>query len=880
MIHNTVEYWQALQLLELFERDPARRGDELPPLVRRAQLDRGDLPTPRVCRLLQRAFVRWRDKAQWLEERHTGHLFDTCRSERERGRLERRPVAVRKGMAVAKVLDLVTREPAASEAGTFDVHPDELVVGSMPPYSVGQGKELVGYLTGDEELRHAANFLNDRSPFGHTVPDHGVALKGLAAVIGQCEAGVEKHAKGGADARRRAAFYESVKLALEGVLVFAGRYADRAEERVAALADPPPAGETPAERAVRDERRAGMAAVAERLRRVPAKPARSFADAVQCIYIVHCALHTSGEVVPLGRLDQLLGPFYAADVKSGILTRPAAQELIDCLWIKFGERASLDPAHIEDRFTFADGALLGSKGPSNFDQGGLFNQWMQQVTIGGVAADDDPEPTDATNPVTFLCLDAARRLPLNSPTLDLRLHRGSPPELFDAAARTLLSGGAHPVLLNDDLLVPALRGRTGGRVELRSARNYACDGCFETVFAGETEFSFGFVPAVDLLEKTLNRGAAIGTAGPVHLRGSKSSWRTPPAGRLATYPDFRREFARHLELSCHRYVFALLRDYGEKEEVAPSPLLSALIGGCLESGRDVAGGGARYRLFAPLMTGISTCADSLYVIKTLVYERKEFTLDELVACLKQNWKPAPAGGVPEARVAEIHARCREQPKFGHGHRKVDELAWQLVREFCAAALAARDHPNHAAAWARLQKRYGSAKRKFEILLAPGVGTFEQYVFGGGFCGATPDGRRAGEPIASDLSPTPLYADCVPKPGEPRLDPHPRTSPVDAVLASYADAALHDLSDGAPPDLVIAEDFPADRLADVVRRFALGESGNLMTFTAADPATLHKARTDRDGYDLLRVRMGGWTEFFIALFPDHQAQHVGRPPVTP
>src|SRR5207302_5461494 len=120
------------------------------------------------------------------------------------------------------------------------------------------------------------------------------------------------------------------------------------------------------------------------------------------------------------------------------------------------------------------------------------------------------------------CLEAARRLPLVSPTLDLRLHTGSPAWVIKAAARTLLAGGAQPVLMNDDRIIPQLHRGTGGTVALASARNYACDGCYETLFAGETEFTFGVLFSLHLIEKALNQGATIAGAGDVHLRGLKN----------------------------------------------------------------------------------------------------------------------------------------------------------------------------------------------------------------------------------------------------------------------------------------------------------------------------------------------------------------------
>jgi pyruvate-formate lyase len=335
------------------------------------------------------------------------------------------------------------------------------------------------------------------------------------------------------------------------------------------------------------------------------------------------------------------------------------------LWLKLDERVILNRRHAEDRFTFADGALLGNPGPSNFDQGSLLNQWMQQVTIGGVLPTDDEIPVDATNDLTYMCLQASRRLPLNSPTLDLRLHKDSPPEVLELAAKTMLSGGAHPILLNDDRIVPHLKA-SGKRVELRSARNYACDGCYETLFAGESEFSFGYMPAIDILEKTLNRGASFAASGSVHLRGFKSSWRTIDARDIKSFDDRGDEnniweiFCKHLELSCHRFLSGILTCYGAKATVSPSPLLSSLISGCLETGRDLYGGGAKYHIFAPLMTGISTCADSLYVIKKLVFLENLFTLEELVACLRSDWGSRPIAigkHLTRERIAEIRNIC-------------------------------------------------------------------------------------------------------------------------------------------------------------------------------------------------------------------------------
>src|SRR5258708_28238039 len=108
-----------------------------------------------------------------------------------------------------------------------------------------------------------------------------------------------------------------------------------------------------------------------RLRKCPAQPAETFMDALQSIYIMHCALHFTGEIVPLGRLDQLLYPYYQSDLSKGIITAGQAQEALDCFWIKLDEKVILNRRFVEDRFSSSDGALLGAGGPSNFDHGAL-----------------------------------------------------------------------------------------------------------------------------------------------------------------------------------------------------------------------------------------------------------------------------------------------------------------------------------------------------------------------------------------------------------------------------------------------------------------------------------------------------------------------------
>lgn len=834
MHKNILSYWQALESL------PEGHTDRL---------------SPRVCTLLQNTFEKWHSKHRWIGFGRMGHLFDYYQND-ELAKVKALSVAERKGLAIKKMFEIICDPQYREAAGTMEIHPQELIVGTLPPYSVGQGKELMRYLTDDESLYWELRYFNEWSPFGHIVPDHESLLdKGIIGIIGDCQA--KQHKLDPTNIVKKQ-FYTSVISALEGVLYFINSYADFAHN--AAQKFHPS-----------DERAINMMAISQRLREFPARPAETFMDALQSIYIMHCALHFTGEIVPIGRLDQLLNKYYVKDCTDGIISKEKAQEALDCFWIKLDEKVVLNRRFIEDRFTSSDGALLGTGGPSNFDQGALINQWMQQVTIGGVIADNKDVATDAVNEITYLCLESARRLPLNSPTLDLRVNSHSNDQLCRAAARAILSGGAHPILMNDDKIIPALQNKTGGFVELKSARNYACDGCYETLFAGETEFSFGFVGALDILEKAMNSGAGFAFAGSTYLRGSKGSIRSKPAVEITSFNVFWKILEQHMLLGCHKFLHGILSAYGSKEKVSPSPLLSAMINGCIDKGRDLAAGGARYHLFSPLMTGISTATDSLYIIKQLVFTDRLFTLQELVSCLRSNWghnTEIVGLKVSPERILEIRNMCIVQPKFGQANKNVDALAFDLINSFYTLLQQARKDKIHQEDWDRLETIYNEPGHKFEILLAPGVGTFEQYNFSGSFVGATPDGRYAFDPIASDLSPSPYHS-----------DQHASGTPAATFvngLSSYSDSSIVLLSDGAPPDFNIREDFDEDQLTDIIMAFATGHGGNMLTITVANPETFTHAQENPDDYNLIRVRMGGWTEFFISLFPALQEQHKRRP----
>ncbi|KAK6063951.1 hypothetical protein SCUP515_12045 [Seiridium cupressi] len=598
-----------------------------------------------------------------------------------------------------------------------------------------------------------------------------------------------------------------------------------------------------------------MEKVAQRLERLVNEAPETFHDAVQLLFPFHYCLHLVGELTPFGRLDQILWPFLSKD--KGEPTAPelaAAPEVIDCLFLKIGENAFVDRAFIFDQVTYGTTSINSTGG--NFPQGGSINQWCQQITVGGYKPENGATQ-DASNPVTMLFLKAARRIPVNAPTLSLRVHKDSQRDIFEEAAKTILSGGAQSILYNDDM----------------------------KVFTNMVLLSILSVSVSPLraLEQTINRGTTYGSAGPEQLSGLKQTFRSPEASNLSTFEHLKDAFLEQLEWPTVQCYNLMLNNYGNLANICPSPLLSTCIDGCVEKGLDHTNSGARFHIIAPLFVGVSNTIDALYSIWKLVYDTHtaSMTLEELLLCFINDWgfnmiepyQHQLLGPVEAAERAEHYRELREQvlqfPKWGSGSDDDDlkEIGDWVMKHVVGLGrdVLCDPHPALADQLDVIKQKHGS---DFEFTVTPGIGTFEGYVGDGVDCGASADGRRSGTPVASDLSPAP---------GAQELPPNPAFRNIYQAMKSWKSKDIEiGLSDASPVDMNIPEDFPLEDLEEFIRAFAAGTvGGNLITLTCADPGTYAAASEDPEKYNLLHVRMGGWTEFYSTMFLAHQKQHQRR-----
>lgn len=818
----------------------------------------------RVLVLINKQFSRWQDT--WYKKRETpplGHLKDHLG--KDDLNLVNASVALRKGKAVQLSLSKVLINPEYSKkANLMLIDPAEIIVGNMPQLSLGTGSRVMEYLTDDERITGFFGMLNEYSASGHNAPDYPLLItKG----IGEISNAYQEKLRTASDETKD--FYQAVLWSLDGLSNFIKAYATLANTMAA---DPKLDG----------EEQANLKEISGRMERLAHEAPSNFIEGLQLVFITNCALHQTGEPHSIGRLDQQLIGLYEADLKSGVITPDSAQEMLDAFWLKMAETVLYNYQHMTDYLTYGTGAVFYSGG--NFPQGAAINQWVQQVTVGGYKANDAGEPEDATNALSIMCLRSSRRLPLNAPCLSVRLHKKTSPEVFEETAKTVLSGGAHPVLMNDDKMVSALKDC--GPLSLADARDYTCDGCFEAVIVGKTEWAFSYVPVLPMVEYAMNEGCNVQAAGPINLKGLKSSWNSPPAEEIKSFNQFMDIFYQHWKWAMSRFFNSLMSDYGSLANYCTSPLFSAFLSDTLETGRDMTDGGGRYHFVAPMLCGMADTIDSLQVVKRLVYDEStaRCSLPQLLLCLQCNWgndmkapfyttsEGAARRDADSAYFKQLRGYALEVPKFGiNSDSEVKTFAEEVIGR-CVEIVhegLGKPLPVIAEGYERIKQKYGTPDRPFAFTITPGIGTFEDNVgLGLGF-GATANGRLSGQPIGADFTAMPLPAD---------LPFELRSTDASVALDDWnIEAVSHGIANGAPNDINIMENFPEEKLANLIRSFANSELGsNMMTITCCDPDTYAQAMEVPERYDLVRTRMGGWTEYVVAMFDFHQ-EYVRRRP---
>jgi len=395
----------------------------------------------------------------------------------------------------------------------------------------------------------------------HNAPNYAKVLKmGFGGIRKQAQALLAKTS----DEDKRN-YYEAVDIAYAAASEFVFRHAILAQKIAAEENDA--------------QRKNELLQISQVCSAIATEPASSSWEALQLLWFAALLIGPQG-VGPIGRFDQFLYPFYEKDIQKGTLTPEQAQELLECLWIKFNMR------------TRAPNWKL-------YDSG-------NNIILGGVTSDGK----DATNELTHMCLNATARLKLVEPKVNVRIHEDMPNKLLEESCRVIRLGLGMPAFYNDRVAIPALIS-TG--IPLEDAREYSNDGCTELLVPGKSDLAFYICPMIQELHNFLFK-ANVEDFGTFE--------------QLVT--EFKKYLASLLKENC------LPVPIGAQNH-SYSAFFSAMFDDCLLRGIPDLKGGARYNVRGVVLRGIVNCVDALAAIRKFIYGEKTISWKELLTSLKSDF---------------------------------------------------------------------------------------------------------------------------------------------------------------------------------------------------------------------------------------------------
>jgi len=538
---------------------------------------------------------------------------------------------------------------------------------------------------------------------------------------------------------------------------------------------------------------------------VPAKPARSFHEALQSLWFVHIALQIEaiGNGIAPGRMDQYLFPYYRRDLEEGRLDSEKAKELLQCFLIKLNSLALLLPAPVAKYFA----------------------GWAayQNITLGGVTRDGK----DATNELSYLLLEADGELSLGQPESVIRVHRDMPRDFLIRACEVAKKCRGKLKFVGDKAAIQKLLNQ-GFTIE--DARDYAVVACFEPMVPGK----FNIAPAGHIhlplcLELALNDGVSL-------LSGKQLGPRNGNPREFKSIQDvleaYRAQVAHFLG-HAPAYNCALLEAHAQ---VAPTPLQSSLVQGCLEKGVDQTGGGALHSADWLSGVGAVNVGDSLAAIKKCVFDEGRVTMEELLGVLRSNFE-----GKEEIRQALMAA-----PKFGNDDDYVDLLTKEAVSILCEE-------------WQKL-KLYGGLRQSVTQLSG-----LPMVIPMGRLLGASADGRKSGEPIA-DGGVSPAQGRNV----RGAAATFKSVAKLDHVKLKFGEGLNMRFSPHT-----LKDDRAMQKFATLLQVYFNDLGGFHAQFNIVSTDMLRDAQRNPEKYSDLLVRVATYTAYFIELNADVQNDIIRR-----
>ncbi|MFZ5942692.1 MAG: trans-4-hydroxy-L-proline dehydratase [Bacillota bacterium] len=552
------------------------------------------------------------------------------------------------------------------------------------------------------------------------------------------------------------------------------------------------------------QRKMELEKIAQVCEHVPAYKPRDFWEAIQAYWFIHLGviteLNTWDSFCP-GKLDQHLYPFYKEGIDQGKLTGEQAKELLQCFWVKFNNQPAPPKVGI------------------TLEESGTYTDFCN-INIGGVA----PDGSDGVNDLSYILLEIIGEMRILQPSTNIQVSRKNPDKFVKKACEVIRQGLGQPSVFNTDAVIEELL-RQGKAIE--DARCGGTSGCVETgAFGKEAYILTGYFNLVKVLEITLNNGIDPRTGKRIGLETGLAQYFTTFEQLIEAFKKQLKHFI-DIKVKGNNFIEKLYALY------MPAPFLSIIIDDCIKKGKDYHGGGARYNTSYIQGVGIGSITDSLSAIKLHVFDRGTLTMEKMMAALNDDF-----AGYEKEQLLFLN----RTPKYGND----DEYADSIMKEVFDIY------------YNEVNGRKNMKGGCYRINMLPTT----CHVYFGSVIGATPDGRKAGEPLSEGISPVQ---------GADRKGPTAVIKSASKMDHLRTGGTL--LNQKFTPQIVEGSEG-IEKLTHLIRSY-FKLDGHHIQFNIVSADILRKAQQEPDKYRDLIVRVAGYSDYFRNLNKKLQDEIIAR-----
>ncbi|MBP3919204.1 MAG: hypothetical protein J6I50_08540 [Clostridia bacterium] len=514
---------------------------------------------------------------------------------------------------------------------------------------------------------------------------------------------------------------------------------------------------------------------------VPFSPAKTFRQGVQSIWFTFAFIRLCGNWPGIGRMDLMLEDLYQADLAAGRITEAEARELLahffikGCEWITLIGRGSGDAQH------------------------------YQNLVLGGV----DCEGVDRTGDVTRLILEIVEEFPIADFPIAVRVGAKSPAWITRKMAEVIRHGSGVVAMYNEDLIIDSL---VGFGYDIKEARKFANDGCWEVQIPGRTRFIYSPMDLYGMFEREV-----------LHLCDDQ---RVSYDSFDALYAAFRAGMDRMLDA----FHAAADHFFGD----STTGVIDLFEDGCIEKALSYSNGGPVYNVFSPHFGGIPDVANALYAIQKLVYEEKRLSFADFMTVLKHDWE--------DQEALRLYVR-NHYTYYGNDNDAVDAIAAKIIEDYVTDCRI--------------------VEKRNDVLRPPGISTFGRQIEWKDARTAAPHGFKKGSVLAGNISPT------------PSTDHKGATAIIkSACKADYSRLTCGTVLDIRLDPKAVSGEGGITAIEGLLRAFnALG--GFFLQVDVVDNSTLLAAQQHPEDYESLAVRVSGWSARFVTLDKNWQDMIIAR-----